>query len=205
MIGEIGMEDRLFKQIEFIVEIDKLKNILRKTKLIDGSRYENDAEHTWHLAVMAVIFAEHANHKDINLLKVIKMLLIHDVVEIDAGDTFAYDTIGREDKREREEKAAHRIFGILPEDQRNECLELWNEFEDRLTAESQYAAALDRLQPMIFNYHNEGETWKKNGITSDRVLAFNQHIADGSEALWKYAQELIEKAVEKGYLKKKNN
>ncbi|HEY0829042.1 MAG TPA: HD domain-containing protein [Bacilli bacterium] len=195
---------RLIKQIEFIVEIDKLKNILRKTKLIDGSRYENDAEHTWHLTIMAVILLEHANAKELNLLKIIKMLLIHDIVEIDAGDTFAYDTKGRETKRDREEKAAERIFGILPQDQRADCLELWNEFEAKETHESKYAAALDRLQPMLFNFHNKGETWQLHGVTKDMVLSFNQHIGEGSDKLWEFAKELIEEAVVKGYLANTN-
>ncbi|MBP1991010.1 HD domain-containing protein [Paenibacillus eucommiae] len=191
---------RFEQQMQFIIEIDKLKNILRKTKLIDGTRYENDAEHTWHLMIMAVTLLEHANSKELNLLKVIRMLMIHDIVEIDAGDTFAYDNKGREDKREREEKAAARIFGLLPEDQRDACLELWNEFEDRTTDESKYAAALDRLQPLLFNYHNQGETWKKHGITSERVTAFNQHIGEGSEVLWEYAKDLIDQALDKGYI-----
>lgn len=194
---------RLYKQMAFIIEIDKLKHILRKTRLVDGSRNENDAEHTWHLTMMAMILLEHANHKELNLLRLIKMLMIHDIVEIDAGDTFAYDTKGYEDKREREEQAADRIFGLLPDDQKDECLALWNEFEEKQTDEAKYATSLDRLQPMLFNYLNEGETWRKHGITSERVLSYNQHIAEGSEALWDFAKDLIQRAVEKGYFVQK--
>jgi len=193
---------RLEQQLRFIMEIDKLKQVFRKSMITDRSRYENDAEHTWHLTIMSVVLLEHANQRDLNLLRVIKMLLIHDIVEIDAGDTFAYDDHGHLDKQEREEKAAIRIFGLLPEDQRSEFMELWQEFERRQTVEARYAAALDRLQPMLFNYHNEGHTWKKFGITSDRVLKRNQHIEEGSAALWEYAKEMLEDAIAKGYLDK---
>lgn len=193
-------QNRLAKQIQFIIEVDKLKTIFRKTKLLHDSRHENDAEHSWHLAMMAVILLEHANDQGIDLLKVIKMLLIHDIVEIDAGDTFVYDVEGHKSKREREQKAAARIFGMLPEDQRDECLAFWHEFELKQTKEARYAAALDRLQPLLFNYHNQGATWKENGITSDRVIAVNQQIERGSETLWAYAKSLIEDAVDKGYL-----
>lgn len=190
---------RLERQIAFIIEIDKLKHVFRKTRLIRNPRLENDAEHTWHLAVMAVLLIEHANDPNIDLMKVIRMLLIHDIVEIDAGDTFAYDNAGHADKFERERKAAERIFGMLPEDQAKEFHELWLEFEARQTMESKYAAAIDRLQPMLFNYENEGNTWKENGITSDRVLAYNRKIGEGSETLWDYAQSMIRKAVENGF------
>lgn len=197
------MEDtRLLKQMSFIMEVDKLKNIVRRTKIADGSRYENDAEHSWHLMLMAVMLLEHANEPAIDVLKVMKMLVIHDIVEIDAGDTFAYDDAGHEDKMEREQLAADRLFGLLPEDQRDECMALWHEFEARETNEAQYAAALDRLQPMMLNYQNKGDTWQKHGITSDRVLERNKPIADGSESLWDFAKEMVAEAVEKGYLEK---
>ncbi|WP_409342955.1 HD domain-containing protein [Paenibacillus sp. MBLB4367] len=192
--------ERLLSQLSFIVEIDKLKTILRKSLIMDGSRLENDAEHTWHLAMMALILNEHANDKSLDILRVLKMLLIHDIVEIDAGDTFAYDVKGNEDKAERENAAAERIFGLLPADQKAECLLLWQEFEVRQTSEAKYAAALDRLQPLLHNYHTQGYSWKKHGITSDMVLARNKHIASGSEELWAFAQELIQSAVAKGYL-----
>lgn len=195
--------DRLLKQIEFIVEIDKLKNVYRKSVLMDKSRLENDAEHTWHLSVMAILLLEHANEPDLDLLRVLKMLLIHDLVEIDAGDTFAYDEKGHEDKYERELSAARRLFGLLPEDQRDEFFALWREFEDRQSPESQYAAALDRLQPMLHNYYTQGYSWQKHGITSDKVLNYNRQMQQGSEELWSFAQQLIHSAVAKGYLKDK--
>lgn len=193
--------ERLLKQISFIVEIDKLKTILRKSLIMDSSRLENDAEHTWHLAMMAIILIEHANESDLDILRVLKMLLIHDIVEIDAGDTFAYDTKGHDDKAERENAAAERIFGLLPSEQKEECFLLWQEFEEKRTAEAKYAGALDRLQPILHNYHTQGHSWQKYGITSDRVLAYNKQIANGSEALWAFAQELIGDAVAKGYIK----
>jgi putative hydrolase of HD superfamily len=191
----------LEQQIEFILEMDKLKHIFRKSRLIRSERFENDAEHTWHLAVMAMLLAEHANEPDLNMLKVFKMLLIHDVVEIDAGDTFAYDDKGLEGKYERELAAANRLFGLLPEDQRDECMQLWEEFEARDTGEAKFAAAVDRLQPLLINVQNEGQSWKEHGITSDRVLERNRHIGEGSTALWQYAEALIGKAVEQGILK----
>jgi putative hydrolase of HD superfamily len=191
----------LEQQIEFILEMDKLKHIFRKSRLIRSERFENDAEHTWHLAVMAMLLAEHANEPDLNMLKVFKMLLIHDVVEIDAGDTFAYDDKGLEGKYERELAAANRLFGLLPEDQRDECMQLWEEFEARDTGEAKFAAAVDRLQPLLINVQNEGQSWKEHGITSDRVLERNRHIGEGSTALWQYAEALIGRAVEQGILK----
>jgi putative hydrolase of HD superfamily len=191
----------LEQQIEFILEMDKLKHIFRKSRLIRSERFENDAEHTWHLAVMAMLLAEHANEPDLNMLKVFKMLLIHDVVEIDAGDTFAYDDKGLEGKYEREQAAANRLFGLLPEDQRDECMRLWEEFEARGTGEAKFAAAVDRLQPLLLNVQNEGQSWKEHGITSDRVLERNRHIGEGSTALWQYAEALIGRAVEQGILK----
>ncbi|PYI55947.1 DUF309 domain-containing protein [Paenibacillus flagellatus] len=200
--GERGMEhvaSRLERQIAFILEIDKLKHVFRKSRLIRSERFENDAEHTWHLAVMAVLLAEHANEPELDLLKVLKMLLIHDLVEIDAGDTFAYDEKGLEGKYEREKAAADRLFGLLPDDQRDEFQALWEEFEARATAEAAFAAAVDRLQPMLFNYENEGQSWKEHGITSDRVLARNRQIGEGSETLWRYAERMIVEAEKRGF------
>ncbi|RKN87006.1 HD domain-containing protein [Paenibacillus ginsengarvi] len=190
---------RLEQQLSFIIEIDKLKHIFRKTRLVRSDRFENDAEHTWHLAMMAVVLYEHANEPDLDLLTVLKMLLIHDLVEIDAGDTFAYDEKGLEGKFEREQAAAQRLFGMLPDDQKDEFIGLWMQFEARETKEAKFAAAVDRLQPMLFNYENEGQSWKEHGISSDRVLERNKHIAQGSTELWRYAEELIGKAVKQGY------
>lgn len=192
--------ERLQKQLEFIIEVDQLKTILRQSQITDNSRRENDAEHSWHLALMAVILGEHASDPDLDLFKVIKMLLIHDIVEIDAGDTFAYDQLGNEDKQEREEKAAQRIFRLLPEDQFSEVYNLWMEFERNETSEAKFANALDRLQPMMLNVKTEGYSWKKHGITSKQVYERNRQIQDGSTIMWDYAKQLIEEAVGKSYL-----
>ncbi|WP_134687174.1 HD domain-containing protein [Brevibacillus migulae] len=192
--------ERLQRQIDFLLEIDKLKQVYRQTLISDGSRQENDAEHTWHLAMLAITLAEYANDPELDVLRVIKMLLVHDLVEIDAGDTYAYDELGHLDKEEREQKAAARIFPILPEDQAEELYSLWMEFEQRQTPEARFASACDRLQPLLLNYHTEGLLWKKRGITSEQVLKRNQPIAGGAEPLWDYVRKLVESAVAKGYL-----
>jgi putative hydrolases of HD superfamily len=194
-------EQRLFEQIHFIVEIDKLKTIFRQSFITDKSRHENDAEHSWHFAVMAILLKEYAN-EEIDILRVLKMILIHDLVEIDAGDTFLYDDIGNSDKEERELKAAERIFGLLPVDQREEYYSLWREFEVKNTPESRYAGALDRLHPLLQNYYTGGLSWKKHNLTSDLVLEKNRQIEKGSKELWKFAECLILDAVKKGYLEK---
>jgi putative hydrolase of HD superfamily len=195
------VNESLQEQIQFLIEIDKLKTIERKTRIIHGDRLENDAEHSWHLAMMALILQSHSN-KEVDLLKVIKMLLVHDLVEIDAGDTFAYDTVGHTDKFDREIKAAHRLFGILPEEQAQELLNLWLEFEAKETNEAQFASSMDRLQPLIHNHQNEGDTWQKYNITSEQVLNRNREIENGSETLWTYAQQIIQNSVDKGILTK---
>ena len=192
--------DRLARQVAFILEIDKAKSVIRRSRILDGSRRENDAEHSWHLAVMALVLSEYAN-EPVDLGKVIKMLLVHDIVEIDAGDTFAYDGAGYDDKNEREQRAADRIFGLLPEDQRDEFRALWEEFEARKTPEAKFAAALDRLQPMMLNFFTEGSTWREYDIPKDRVIGFNQHMGEGSSRLWAFARGLVDLAVERGYLR----
>ena len=192
-------EERLQKQIGFILEIDKLKNVFRQTHLPGNLRRENDAEHSWHFAMMAVLLAEHAE-KGVDPSRVVRIALIHDLVEIDAGDTFAYDMKGNEDKAERERVAADRIFNLLLADQASELRALWDEFEAKETPDAKYAAALDRLQPILLNYHTAGAAWQKHGITADQVVARNQHMADGAPALWAYAERLIGDAVRKGYL-----
>ncbi|MCX8130983.1 MAG: HD domain-containing protein [Clostridia bacterium] len=194
--------ERLEKQIKFIIEIDKLKQIYRKTKLMDGSRRENDAEHSWHLAVMAILLSEHSNDNGIDILRVIKMVLVHDLVEIDAGDTYCYDEKGNIGKYERECSAADRLFGMLPEDQTKEFRDLWEEFEKGHTPESRFANALDRFQPMLHNYITKGEIWRENGITSEKVLIRNEPVRRGSPILWEYAVKFINESIEKGYLKK---
>jgi len=196
----MNISDRLAKQIEFIKEIDKLKKIYRQSVISDGSREENDAEHSWHLAVMAMVLHEYANDRQLDLLKVIKMVLIHDIVEIDAGDTFIYDVKGNANKLEREEKAAQRIFGILPKEQALEFINLWREFEEKNTMEAKFAAALDRLEPLILNSLTGGHTWKKYGIKSKTVREKNLQVKDGSVEIWHYINDLITECIEKGLL-----
>ena len=191
--------NNLLKQIEFIKEIDKLKYIFRKTKLINSDRPENDAEHSWHLAMMAIILAEHSN-EPIDVAKVMKMVLIHDIVEIDSGDVFAYDTTKSHDNFDEELKAARRIFGILPEEQAEEFINLWIEFEEMKTPESKFARALDRLEPLLQNASNNGGTWREFDVKYDQVMEKKQVIKDGSEELWKFAENLIDESVEKGIL-----
>lgn len=191
----------LIRQIEFIKEVDKLKYILRKTKLINSDRNENDAEHSWHLALMAIVLAGHAN-SPVDLLRVIKMLLIHDIVEIDAGDTFIYDTQKSHDNTEEERQAANRIFGLLPADQARELIDIWEEFEAGHTPEARFARAMDRLEPLLQNTSNNGGTWNEFGVNYEKVYAKKQVIRHGSESIWEYAEQLINESVEKGILKK---
>ncbi|MHA1950142.1 MAG: HD domain-containing protein [Candidatus Thorarchaeota archaeon] len=192
-------EDRFSKQIEFIVEIDKLKQIERQSALCDGTRQENDTEHSWHIAVMAMFLSEYTE-QDIDQLKVIKMLLIHDLVEIYAGDTFAYDVIGNSSKEKREREAANRIFGMLPSDQAKEMLTLWNEFESLSTPEAQFASALDKLQPLILSFNNKGWSWKKHGVVSSQIIESKKDIAKGSKELWEYTKRLIQESIDGGFL-----
>jgi putative hydrolase of HD superfamily len=187
-------------QMDFIVEIDKLKSVLRQSHVTGDSRRENSAEHSWHLAVMAMILGELANEREMDLFRVVKMVLVHDLVEIDAGDTFVYDEKGYEDKAEREQRAADRLFSLLPAEQGRKLRELWEEFEAGETPEARFANALDRLQPILQNYHTEGRAWKKHGVTKRQVIARNRRIGEGSKALWEYAEALIEHAVENKYL-----
>ena len=191
--------NHLLNQIEFIREIDKLKYIFRKTKLINSDRPENDAEHSWHLAMMAIVLAGHAN-EPIDLEKVMKMVLIHDIVEIDSGDVFVYDMTKSHDNFDEELKAARRIFGILPEEQAEEFINLWIEFEEMKTPESKFARALDRLEPLLQNASNNGGTWREFDVKYDQVMEKKQVIKDGSEELWKFAENLIDESVEKGIL-----
>lgn len=191
---------RLARQIEFIVECDKLKEIFRQTQLTQSRRAENDAEHSWHLCLCIIVLAEHANPPQLDILRVLKMVIIHDLVEIDAGDTFAYDSAGMANQHEREAIAADRIFGLLPTEQAKDFRALWDEFEARATPEAKFAAAVDRFQPMLLNCRTEGGAWKRHGITHDRVVARNKHIANGSRELWGYAEQMLEKAVTSGHL-----
>lgn len=193
--------ERLLKQIEFITEIDKLKQIFRQNVVIGTKRNENDAEHSWHLAIMAFLLAEYSADKNIDILKVIKLVLIHDLVEIDAGDTFCYDEKGYLDKDEREQKAADRLFNILPQDQAQEIFELWREFEEVNTPEAKFAACLDRFQPLILNYNTNGHTWQKPGVTSEKVFKRNGLLEENAPELWVYFNEVVEDSIKKGYLK----
>lgn len=191
----------LSKQIDFIIEIDKLKYIQRKTRLFNSDRNENDAEHSWHLAVMALILSQHSN-TSIDLLKVLKMVLIHDIVEIDAGDTFLYDTIKNHVNTDQEKVAAERIFGMLPKKQADELIAVWEEFEAGETPEAKFAKSMDRLEPLLQNISNQGGTWKEFGVPYSKVYEKKQVIKHGSVAIWKYAEKLIDDSVEQGLLKK---
>jgi putative hydrolase of HD superfamily len=191
---------RLIRQVQFIAEADKLKEIFRQTINTQSRRAENDAEHSWHLCLCVIVLAEHANHATLDVLRVLKMVIIHDLVEIDAGDTFAYDTAGMVGQHEREARAADRLFGLLPADQALEFRALWDEFESKATPEARFSAAVDRFQPMLLNCLTQGAAWNRHGITHDRVLARNGHIADGSAELWRYAEQLINEVVAVGHL-----
>lgn len=181
-------QSRLKQQMDFILEIDKEKFIGRQTYLSDGKRKENDAEHAWHMAIMVFLLAEYAN-ESIDLLKTIKMLLIHDIVEIDAGDTYAYDEEGKKSQKDREMRAARRIFGILPEDQAQDLMALWREFEERKTPEARFARTMDNLQPMMLNAATDGKAWVEHEVHMDQILKRNEKTHEGSEELWEYAKK----------------
>ncbi len=195
----MSAEERLAQQLQFILEADQLKNVQRRNLLADGSRMENSAEHSWHLALMALLLAEHAN-EEVRLLRVLQMVLIHDLVEIDAGDTYLYDDAGQLDKEEREELAAARLYGLLPPDQGAELFELWREFEARQSADARFANALDRLMPLLHNYHSGGRVWLEHGIRGEQVQQRLACIGDGAAGLWSYAQAVIAAALSEGLL-----
>ena len=190
---------RLDQQFEFVIEIDKLKQVLRQTAIMGGERRENSAEHSWHLGVMALTLAEYAGDA-VEILRVVRMLLVHDLVEIDAGDTFCYDAQANLSKAAREQAAAARIFGLLPADQGRELHALWEEFEAGETAEARFANALDRLQPLLHNYHNQGGTWRAHGITRDAVLRRMAPIQEGAPRLWPYVMQIVEASCVAGYI-----
>ena len=194
------ISERLKSQVQFILEVDKLKEIFRQTINTQSKRAENDAEHSWHLCLTTIVLAEHANLPNLDVLRVLKMLIIHDLVEIDAGDTFAYDTARMEDQHAREVIAANGIFGLLPSDQAIEFRALWDEFEDKKTPEARFALAMDRFQPMLLNCATEGAAWKRHKVTEDRVLARNAPIADGCLPLWEYAVDMVKRTVASGHL-----
>lgn len=180
--------DRLQQQFDFLLEIDKEKDIGRQTYLSHGLRKENDAEHSWHMAVMALLMSEYSN-EDIDMLHTISMILVHDLVEIYAGDTYAYDAKGNSDKIERELKAADKLFSILPDDQCDKFRKLWEEFEEGVTAEAKFAASMDRIQPLMLNHASGGRSWKEHEVKASQVYGRNKRTAEGSQVLWEYADE----------------
>ena len=191
--------ERLDKQLGFALEIDKEKNILRQTYLSGNGRRENDAEHAWHMAVMSYLLKEYSNEK-IDIARVMIMCLIHDIVEIDAGDTFAYDDKGKESQREREEKAADRIFGLLPDDQRDELRAIFEEFEAQETPEAKFARAMDNVQPLMLNDSNDGSSWKEHNVRAEQVIKRQERTRPGSEVLYQKSMELVKKNKEQGKL-----
>jgi len=194
------LKERLKSQIDFIIEADKLKQIYRQNILLDKSRRETDAEHSWHLALMAILLSEHVSHKKVDMLRVIKMVIIHDIVEIDAGDTYCFDAKACLNQNNREQRAAERLFGMLPPNQADEFKNLWKEFEEKVTPEACFAGALDRLQPLLLHCNTEGESWKSHGITSEKVIERNKSTKEISESLGILVDELINDAILKGYL-----
>lgn len=193
--------NNLLQQINFIKEIDKIKYIERKTKLFNSDRRENDAEHSWHLAMLTIVLAEHSD-VPIDVLKVLKMVLIHDIVEIDAGDTFIYDTEKNHTNTDEERTAANRIFGMLPKKQADELISIWEEFENGESNEAKFAKSMDRFEPLLQNASNSGGTWTEFGVNYDKVFEKKKDIKEGSNSLWRYAENLINESVEKGILKK---
>ena len=195
-----NIEERLKKQMEFLLEVDKLKFINRQTYLSDGKRKENDGEHSWHLALMAVLLSEYSN-EEIDLVKVITMVLIHDIVEIDAGDTYAYDAVGNQSKREREVKAADRIFNILPEDQAEKLRRLCEEFEAYETPEAKFAHVCDNVQPLMLNDATDGLAWREHEVKKSQVLQRNRRTGEGSQVMMEYINQILDKNVESGNLR----
>ncbi|MEZ9233155.1 HD domain-containing protein [Vibrio amylolyticus] len=196
------MNERLAKQLALVIELDQLKSVLRRTRVKSAQgRLENSAEHSWHVALMAILMEEHAN-EPVDIARVVKMLLLHDIVEIDAGDTFVYDVAASLEQEEKELKAAQRLFAMLPSDQGGELMTIWSEFESAASADARFAKALDRIIPMMLNFHNNGQSWIEHQVTSEQALTINSKIALGSETLWNEAKRMIETATENGWLKK---
>ncbi|MCG9749986.1 HD domain-containing protein [Vibrio brasiliensis] len=192
---------RLEQQLALLMELDQLKSVLRRTRVKSAdARLENSAEHSWHVALMAILMEEHAN-EPVDIARVVKMLLLHDVVEIDAGDTFVYDVAASAEQEQKELQAAQRLFAMLPDDQGQPLLELWLEFEAASTADAKFAKALDRIIPMLLNYHNQGQSWQEHGVSREQALTVNHKIQYGSQALWDKAQQIINDATDNGWLK----
>jgi putative hydrolase of HD superfamily len=190
---------RLAAQLRFVLEADRLKSILRRSLLADGSRRENSAEHSWHIALLALILHEYSP-QPLRLERVLTMLLIHDIVEIEAGDAFVYDLAAQAGKEAREQAAADKLYGLLPQDQRDWLREAWDEFEARETPEARFAHAVDRLMPMLHNYATRGASWRQHGVRQSQVLGYNHHMAEGAPDLWTYARAMVEDAVRRGWL-----
>ncbi len=188
-------EARLARQLAFLLELDKLKEVQRRTRLLGSRRLENSAEHSWHATLAALVLLEHAC-PGADILHTLKMLLVHDIVEIDAGDTFAFGD--QSHKAHDEAAAAARIFGLLPADQRDECLALWREFEERTTPEARFANAVDRLMPVLYNYHGGGGTWREHGVTEPQVYSRLSPIGDGAPDVWTHVQTLLAEACARG-------
>lgn len=194
------MDERLKKQLDFALEIDKEKNIFRQTHLSGHGRNENDAEHAWHMAIMAYLLREYSN-EPVEITRVMLMCLIHDVVEIDAGDTYAYDEEGKKTQKAREEAAKERIYSLLPEDQKEELAAIFDEFEESKTSESKFAHAMDNLQPLMLNNSNDGGDWREHGVSAKQVYGRQSRTKEGSEKLYEVTDQIIKKHREKGNLK----
>lgn len=194
------LSPRLHRQIEFLLTLDCLKNVERRTWVTGQDRRENSAEHSWHVAVAALVLSEYASSAEINLEKVIQMLLLHDIVEIEAGDTFLYDEHSNQDKKSREQEAASRLFGLLPDDQAAAFRSLWEEFETRQTPEAKFAAAVDRILPILMNFARKGQLWQEHGVKAGLVRSRNRHIEEGSKTLWDVVNTVIDEAIARGFL-----
>lgn len=197
------ISQRLEQQIAFIIEVDKIKQIYRRNYVIGTDRHETDAEHSWHLAIMAMLLSEHVTGYTVDMLKIIKMVLIHDIVEIDAGDTYCFDAQAGMDKEAREQAAADRLFELLPLDQAQEMRSLWEEFEQRVSPEARLADALDRLQPLMLHYNTEGKSWKRNNIVSAQVRERNKRTKDIAADLGQLIEQIIQDSIARGYLREK--
>ncbi|MFI3283760.1 MAG: HD domain-containing protein [Erysipelotrichaceae bacterium] len=195
------MTNKLMQQLNFLTEVDKMKNIYRQTLLVDKSRRETDAEHSWHFALMALTLFEYCEIENVDIDRVIKMALVHDLVEIYAGDTFAYDEEGNKSKKAREIEAAEKLFALLPKNQADEYKRLWEEFDSMDTPDSMYASAIDRLQPFLNNYHTDGHTWLENGISEDKVYQRMEPVMSALPKLSDFVNFVIEDSIKKGYIK----
>lgn len=196
--------EELSKCMDFLNEIEKLKIIYRQNSVVDKSRNENSAEHSWHVSLMAIILSGFSNRDDLDMFKVVKMLLVHDIVEIDAGDTFLYDEKSNLDKENNELNAAKRIFGLLPQPLGEELFELWEEFDARLSQEAKFAASLDSLQPLMNHLHTKNLKYKSHNVRTSQVMEKKKHIAEGSQILWEYAQDVIRQSEDLGLYTKQD-